>query len=207
MEVTVVVATFGAERWRELAHDRAAPSAREAGATDVVLAHGPTLHEARNDGLAAVETEWACFLDADDELEPGFFDHMAAGCADLRAPSVRYVRPDGTAQMPVMPRVAGHGHECVAECLRDGNWLVIGTVARTALLKAVGGFRSYEWSEDWDLWQRCWLHGASVAPVPRAIYRAHVRFDSRNRAPDQRFRNAVHHLIRRTNLPHLYREA
>src|SRR5690349_878569 len=91
MDVTVCVATYGDDEWKELAVERAIPSAARL-EVDVVAVHGDTLHGARNDALALVETAWVCFLDADDELEHGYFDRIAAGTADLRAPSVRYVR-------------------------------------------------------------------------------------------------------------------
>jgi hypothetical protein len=140
-----------------------------------------------------------CFLDADDELEPGFFQAIARSTADLRVPSVRYVTPKRTPR-PMMPRVAGHDHhDCSADCLPFGNWMVIGTVAPTRLLLKVGGFRDFDWSEDWDLWVRCWKAGATIDRVEDAVYRAHVRPDSRNRAPDRQVKHAVHQAIARAN--------
>jgi glycosyltransferase involved in cell wall biosynthesis len=159
-----------------------------------VHAHAGTLHDARNQALAMVETEWVIHLDADDELEPGYVDTLAAGAADLRAPSVRYVR-HGRERRPWMPQVSGHSHACEAACLRDGNWLVIGTMARAQLIRDVGGWRDFPWSEDWDVWLRCWLAGATVEAVPAAVYRAHVRPDSRNRAPAREARLAAHQAI------------
>lgn len=197
MDCSVVVGTFGDPSWLDLATERAIPSARALG-VEVIAAHRDTLHDARNFGLACVETEWVCFLDADDELEPGYFDHMARGSCDLRAPSVRYV-DDRTAFRPKMPRVAGHGHDCSADCLTYGNWLVIGTLAPTALVRSVGGFRDFPWSEDWDLWVRCWKAGASIEAIPEAVYRAHVRADSRNRAPSRDAKHEAHQAIARAN--------
>ena len=34
----------------------------------------------------------------------------------------------------------------------------------------VGGFRDWAALEDWDLWVRCWLAGASVAHAPEAVW-------------------------------------
>lgn len=196
--MTVVVATYGEDHWHQLAWERAIPSAQDQG-VQVIHAIGASLHDARNTGLQQVSTPKVCFLDADDELEPGYFDHMARSNADLRAPAVRYVTPKRTPS-PIMPRVAGHEpHDCTAECLAYGNWMVIGTVAPTRLLLGVGGFRDFDWSEDWDLWVRCWQAGATVAPVPDAVYRAHVRPDSRNRAPHRHHRHAVHQAIAEAN--------
>jgi GT2 family glycosyltransferase len=170
----------------ELAERRALKSA-----PDAIHVHGDTLAEARNAGLAQVDTEWVVFLDADDELAPGYMDAMATGFADLRAPSVRYVKGSRT-QDPYVPQVAGHTHACTGECLPEGNWLVIGAAARTDLLRSVGGFREWDCYEDWDLWLRCWLAGATVEAIPSAEYVAHVRPDSRNRFHPMSFRNRVH---------------
>ena len=195
MEVTVVVATFGDPSWATLAHERAIPSVGDA---PFVFEHGRTLHEARNDGLIQVETPWVCFLDADDELEPGYFEAMALGSCELRAPAVRYVSDDRS-RAAYIPKVAGHTHRCEADCLAWGNWMVIGTVAPTRLVRAVGGFRDFSWSEDWDLWVRCWKAGATIEAIPEAIYRAHVRPDSRNRAPERETKHAQHQAIARAN--------
>lgn len=197
LEVTVVVATYGDERWKALARERAIPSAEALG-VPVIHAHADTLHGARNLGLEDVTTEFVCHLDADDELEPGYFDAMAQGSADVRAPKVRYIvrrYPDRL----WMPQVAGHRHACEAACLVYGNWIVVGAVARTDLLRRVGGWRDFPFYEDWDLWLRCHLAGASIEPVPAAVYRAHVRPDSRNRAPDQATKHVVHQAIARAN--------
>lgn len=196
MDVTVIVATFGGPNWFQLAQERALPSAQRFN-VPVIHSHGPNLHEARNSGAAQADTEWLCFLDADDELEDGYFGAMAAASADLRAPLVRYVT-DGVAHPARWPRVWGHEHDCTAECLPYGNFMVIGTLVRRELFLAVGGFRDFDWSEDWDLWVRCVQAGATVECV-NSVYRAHVRQDSRNRAPEQAHKLAQHRAIARAN--------
>ena len=178
----------------DLAAQRAVPSAKRLGVR-VLHSHAETLHDARNAGLADVDTEWVCHVDADDELEAGYFDVMGQANADLRAPSVRYIRRGRSFSAPQMPKVSGHVHDCEAACLRDGNWLLIGTVVRTDLLRRAGGWWDYPWSEDWSVWLRCFLLGATVEAVPQAVYRAHVRPGSRNRAPDRAFKVATHHRI------------
>lgn len=195
MDVTVAVATYGDLSWQRLARSRAIPSAEALG-VPVVYAHESTLHDARNGSLAKVHTEWVIHLDADDELEPGYIDAMATGTADVRAPSVRYVRP-GHARPPRMPRVAGHAHECVAECLPQGNWLVVGAAVRTQLMHRIGGWRDYPVYEDWATWLRCHLIGATFEAIPAAIYRAHVRRGSRNRSGSHQLKMATHRRIER----------
>lgn len=197
MEVTVAVATFGDEWWRTLAHTRAIPSAERLG-VPVVHAHADTLHDARNAALALVDTPWLITLDADDELEPGYVQAMARGVADVRAPSVRYVR--GSALVAArMPRVAGHSHACVADCLTQGNWLVVGACVRTQLVRDVGGWRDFPVYEDWDVWLRCHLAGATIEAIPEAVYRAHVRPDSRNRGQAHAAKLAAHRAIEAAN--------
>lgn len=188
----VVIATYGNDHWPELARHRAAPSVRGQGRA--ILSHGRTLAEARNAGLAEVRSEFCIFLDADDELEQGYVEAMEAGTADLRAPKVRYVR-NGRAHRPYFPQVSGHEHACTAECLEAGNWLIVGSAVRSDLARKVGGFRDEPIYEDWSLFLRCYRAGATVERIPGAIYRAHVRDDSRNRAPAMDFKNDWHHRI------------
>lgn len=197
MDVTVVVGTYGPSEWVDLAKSRAIPSAEALG-VPVIHHHAATLHDARNGGLEQVATEWVCHLDADDELTAGYFDEISKVDGDVRAPSVEYVRA-GRTQAPRMPCVAGHTHRCTQECLTAGNWLVVGAVARTQLLRDVGGWRDFDWSEDWDLWLRCHLHGASISAAPDAVYRAHVRPDSRNRGASKQTRQQAHRAIAAAN--------
>jgi GT2 family glycosyltransferase len=196
--VTVVVATFGELHWETLAQHRAIPSAQRAGADEVLYEHGASLMEARNTLLDRVVTPWVVFLDADDELEPGYIHAMAGASGDVRVPRVRYVRTHARGPA-LMPRVAGHRHTCDASCLAHGNWIVIGACARTDLLRKVGGWREFSWSEDWDLWARCWKAGATILPAPAAVYRAHVRADSRNRGQTREVRLEAHRAIARAN--------
>lgn len=205
MDVTIAIATFGDRSWVELAEQRALPSARQSGApvVQIHLDEGG-IHDARNACLNLVDTKYLIYLDADDELEPGYLDAMATGTADVRAPSVAYVT-NGRRQRPEMPRVVGHTHQCAAGCLTAGNWLVVGSMVRTQLLRGIGGWRDFPWSEDWDVWLRCHLAGASIEPIPRAVYRAHVRPDSRNRGASQAERLATHRAIVEANGLHARR--
>jgi glycosyltransferase involved in cell wall biosynthesis len=204
-DFTICIGTFGGNEWVKLATERAIPSA-EAQGVPVIHRHGETLAQARNEALAMVKSEWVVFLDADDELSPGYVEALGGGTADLRAPAVSYVK-HGRPRRAYVPKVAGHTHECSAECLPDGNFLVIGTAVRAALAREVGGFREFPWSEDWDLWLRCWRAGATIEAIPAAVYIAHVNQQSRNRAPDRAFKDKAHWDIHRANFPELYEEA
>lgn len=197
-EVTICVATYGHDRWRDLAERRALRSARKQPA-DIVGVHFPdcSLAEVRNRALTLVGTEWVVFLDADDELAPGYVEALLAAAGDVRAPAVQYVNGMGVGQVPYVPRVAGHSHACKAECLPLGNWLVIGSLVRAEMVRQVGGFRDWPCIEDWDLWVRCWQAGATPTAVPEAVYRAHVRRDSRNRAARNGLMLETHRAIAR----------
>jgi GT2 family glycosyltransferase len=193
MEVTVAIGTFGDMSWRRLARERAIPSV-EAEGVNWVHVHADSLHQARNASLEEVETEWVIHLDADDELEPGYVKAMGDATADVRAPSVRYVRRNRPRQ-PGMPKVAGHEHDCTSACFPQGNWVAIGAAVRAQLVRDVGGWEDFAVYEDWALWLRCWKAGATFEAVPEAVYRAHVRMDSRNRGREIEFKNRVHHEI------------
>lgn len=193
MDVTVVVGTFGGYEWKRLARERAIPSSP----APVIHCHGETLARARNAALERVETEWAIHLDADDELTPGYVEAMASGVADLRAGSMEQIK--GRRIRRFMPRVYGHRHNCNAECLPEGNYIHIGACVRTDLVREAGGWREYAWSEDWDLWWRCWKAGGSVESIPQAVYRAHFSHESRNHAPSSAFRERVHREIYEAN--------
>lgn len=197
-DFTICAGTFGGNEWVQLATERAIPSA-EAQGCKVIHRHGSTLAQARNEALALVSTEWVVFLDADDELGPGYVEALAAGAADLRAPAVSYVK-NAQPRPPYVPKVAGHTHACSSACLVDGNWLVIGTAVRTALALQVGGFNEWPVYEDWCFFMRCWLAGGTVEALPCAVYLAHWRHESRNRAPDVAVKNRIHREILKANL-------
>lgn len=196
---TVVIGTFGGDEWVRLAESRAVPSARALGCR-VVHAHAGTLHEARNTALDQAATPWVIHLDADDELETGYLAGMdTAAPGDVRAPLVRYMQRGRAVSQPRFPRVAGHTHECTGECLPYGNWIVVGAAVRTDLVRQVGGWRDFVWSEDWDVWLRCHLAGACVTSTRAAVYRAHIRMGSRNRGGTREEHLAAHRAIARAN--------
>lgn len=190
MDVTVVVGTYGDERWPTLARARAIPAAEHQ--APVIHVHLDTLAKARNEGARQAETEWLCFCDADDELTPGYFEAMAKGQADLRGPTVEYVEPNGQTRRILWPSCA----------LDSGNnFLPIGTLIRRKLFLDVGGFCEWPIYEDWCLWQRCWSAGATIEQIPDAIYRAYVAADGRNERLSQAEREHWRAEIMRHNFP------
>lgn len=159
----VVVATFGSMAWRERGQEAAA-SAYATGADQVIVHHGSSLADARNIGLMDIETDYVCFLDADDRLDPLYFTAFRAFVDRdrdlLYQPQVALI--DRPSEPPVTLKVRD---------IRLANSLVIGTVAPTALVKSVGGFdHALPILEDWDLWIRCVMAGAGIRQCPGMIY-------------------------------------
>lgn len=184
LDVTIVMGTFGDRSWSERARALSHRMIAAHPGVATVVCHRDTLAAARNDGARAALTEWLCFLDADDELEPGYFD-VSGGDWDILVPRVRYVGSevrDGSP--PRRVRVAGHGTQhagdCAPDCLGDGNYIVVGAPLRRALFNEVGGFRDLPVYEDYDLWVRCWRAGALIAYTDGQVYRAHVNPRGRN---------------------------
>lgn len=177
----MVVATYGdLAVWGPLrmrALESVARQTREP--KSISLVHGRTLADARNQGAREATGAWLIFLDADDELDPGYIEAMEKVQLELgtrRAllkPSTLGVYPDGsTDDHPVMIE---------ARPLLESNHMVIGTAMRRAEFIAVDGFNEMPILEDWDLFIRLHLAGTVPIEVPDAIYRVGVLPDSRNR--------------------------
>lgn len=173
--VGVVVATYGdVEKWRPLAR-RATDSceAQTRRPDSITWWHGRSMADSRNIGASLSHTDWLIFLDADDTLDERYVEEMLSGTGDLRQPSTLGVYPDGsTDDEPwlIPPK----------RNLLEGNHIVIGAMIRNSLFKEMGGFDDLPILEDWDLWIRCWLVGASITACPGAIYRVGVNDTGRN---------------------------
>lgn len=199
---TICIGTYGSSDWMYLADERAIPSA-EAQGCEVIHRHGSTLAQARNTAVALARTEFVVHLDADDELEPGFIEALDAGRGDVRVPRVSCYR-DGQPItrgifMPYVNRDHRGEHQCTGDCLRYGNWILVGAGVRRSLVQEVGGWREWDCYEDFDLWQRCWLAGAEIVATPDALYRQHLRHGSRNHSLPRERMDEVHEEIERAN--------
>jgi glycosyltransferase involved in cell wall biosynthesis len=182
MNVSVLIATYGSEEWKDLAWSRAYPSAIEQ-TEDVASFHDPdgTIASVRNEMARTASGDWLLFLDADDELAPGYLDAMRAsyeqegtdGVPLLLTPAVSYIRK----QKPERPKFWPGN----LETFRTGNWLVIGTLVRRDFFWEVGGFKDFAHGlEDWNFWARCIRAGAKVRKVPQAVYLAHWNDESKH---------------------------
>lgn len=188
MNVSILICSHGDEKWQRLAGSRAAPSARGQCAGEVLEMYDrqATLAEIRNLAGDVAENDWLCFLDADDELAPGFLAAATAPLLDpatwdgvpagerprlLLAPAIEYVHAGVRRGRPAIPNKGRWP---------DLNECVIGTLVSRDLFLEVGGFRDLPSLEDYDLWLRCVRAGARIVHVPDAIYLVHVSPRSRN---------------------------
>lgn len=166
--VTIIVGTFGDEAWMARGIATAGRIILEHETRNDVPVrayHGRTLAEARNAAAYEADPGWLCFLDADDDLEPGYLDALLAGSGDLRAPAFRL------------------GYELVDLTGRDIDTInpcVIGTLIRRDLFIDAGGFWHERAWEDWSLFRRAWLLGARIVHHPDAVYHASTEAGSRN---------------------------
>lgn len=165
--VTLIVATYGSDEWREL-------GMRTASAHGATHYHGVTLHGARNRAAEDADTEWLIYLDADDTLASGYLAAMMAATGDLRAPRLELHYPDRVE----VPDLASRDIERTNPCC-------IGTAIRRAVLLGCGGFPDLPGWEDWWLFLRATRRGATITHVPGATYRQQMRPGSRNQmVPD-----------------------
>ena len=170
--ISVVIATYGEWHWDILAQERAVPSVLEQGADQLVWKHYEHASRATslNCGADDATSNWLIFLDADDELAPGYVGAMRRaleqstdGNQSLFTPAVQQIRKGRPGQPFFFP-----------ECdFRTGNWLIIGTMISKTLFDEIGGFREHPHGlEDWNLWARAVRAGAKITKVPDAVYRA-----------------------------------
>lgn len=165
--ISIVIATHGDfEKWDRFAQRAVKSAATES--DDVIRVHGKTLASSRNEGASKAKHDRIVFLDADDELTPGFSD-LVVEKEDVLQPKTIYVSPEGE---------PGPAHWLEPrERLLDGNHIIVGApVSRDAFMDS-GGFDEYPIFEDWALWLKMKNAGATFGRTS-ATYRIHVRNDS-----------------------------
>lgn len=170
MRATILICTYGSGEWAKRGADTAAATHQPG--CDVLAVHDAdaTLAEVRNAAAAEAAGDWLCFLDADDELAPGYIEEMGAAWmrgaifedwSPLLVPSV--LMADDPRAVPAIP----DWHRDIYTL----NCAVIGTLIRKELFLEVGGFGDEPIYEDWALWLRCIAKGTRMVPVPAAVYR------------------------------------
>lgn len=131
---------------------------------------------ARNNGVAASDTEFIVFLDADDELRP---DYLISMDAFIRAnPNYDFYHPNLTVVTPE-GRLAPFSDESDPtsqgfEHLLKGCVIAFGgAVVRADFYRRLEGLRSGIRCEDYDFWLRATAQGGRALYNPEALYVYH----------------------------------
>lgn len=199
--LSVLISSYGHLRWKDLAYNHAYPSTVGQGFHEVLVLHeeNMTLAEVRNANAARATGEYLCYLDADDTLDAGFNQAMEVAISGLKknakvllSPSVKYSNSRNPPS--IWPQMD----------IKDGNWMIIGTVLPRKLFLRVGGFDKYGLYEDWALWGKCMKDGAVPHEVPDAVYLAVASSRSRNRSKPRPEMNYWHQEIGHDNWPDYY---
>ena len=181
MNVSVLVATYGEPSWIDMAETRALPSAQNQGAFEVLYAHQTdgTIASSRNALAEQAAGTHLIYVDADDEISPGYLDAMREAHRNhpdanaLFTPAVQQIRKG----RPGAPIFFDRGIS-----LRQDNWLVVGTLVSRELFMEVGGFCDYPHGfEDFSLWSKCFRAGADIVKVKDAVYRYWVNPQSKHK--------------------------
>lgn len=116
----------------------------------------------RNVLASQAETEWLLPLDDDDTLDPQCVEILLANAADA---DVVYPwthmdgRTDWCPNRLFNPKM-----------LFRRNFIPNTALIRTDMFRMVGGYQNVP-LEDWQLWQRIWLHGGRFKCVPERLWR------------------------------------
>lgn len=130
----------------------------------------------RNRGLHKVTTPWVAFLDDDDEMLP---DHLALLLNHAKATGAHMVYPWFDVPEGFDPFPHAEGRPFRPEQLRDENCIPITVLARTDVLRAVGGFQSKDPSntesacDDWGTWVKLIALGAKIEHLNRRTWLWH----------------------------------
>jgi len=145
----------------------------------------------RNRGIAACKTDYVMILDADDLLEPRYFEEVAK-ILDMD-PSVaiayssyrEFGERERLVTLPPFDRTA-----LLTDCIIMGCSLV-----RRSVLETVGGYDSQQIFEDWELWIRIAGEGWNAKGIQRHYYLYRVH---------EKSKDAAANLMRRTGEDMIY---
>ena len=181
MNVSVLIATYGAPEWKTIA-ERAYLSVLGQEAYEIILHHDDdgTIASSRNAAAEKATGTHLLYVDADDELAPGYVEAMSVAYHQnlmddnaIYTPAVRHVKKG----RPAAPFFFDRGIS-----LRQDNWLVVGTLVSRELFMEVGGFCDYPHGfEDFSLWSKCFRAGADIVKVKDAVYRYWVNPQSKHK--------------------------
>ena len=131
----------------------------------------------RNRALNAVRTEWAAFLDDDDEWRPKHVQ-LLLEAAEQSGADVIYPWFDVISSNAFDPWPGVFGRPFDPDDLRQRNYIPTTVLARTELVRDAGGFEPYgdqteSACDDWGLWRKLLDHGARFHHVPERTWLWH----------------------------------
>jgi glycosyltransferase involved in cell wall biosynthesis len=172
--VAVLICSYGSRQvWNGYAARALSSVALQSrGPDEVIRIHRSSLHAARNEAAEMAKTDWICYLDCDDELEPKYLEACLNATGDIRYPRVRYCT-EGSRQIPNPVTLN-------AKPLTEGNFMVVSSLMRREQFLKVGGFPSCQVYEDWILYLKLTYAGSIPHLVGDAVLRAWQRPDGRN---------------------------
>lgn len=194
MSVAVIVSTYGTDDWLALALNRALPSAQANRPQELIVKHASEGDACgvRNRAAEAARARWLCFLDADDELAPGYLEAMSA-----------FYERKNLLLIPYVQTIDRRGIRSKAKIPNAGQWpntndAVTGTLIERKLFLRLGGFKQEFWPwPDWELWLRAVKAGAARLHVPKAVYVVYDRPGSENKLLTPEQGKALHARVKR----------
>jgi len=142
--------------------------------------------KARNVGVFALDTYWATYLDADDELDSAFVEAMVELVKenpgyDYYSSNAVMVNPDGSHRQ--FRKQARPREILLSEMLRKCVITGAGTLQRVEVFKQNGGFNErIHHAEDYCYWLRTMAEGRTVLAAERVLYYYHVLSDGSNKS-------------------------
>jgi peptidoglycan/xylan/chitin deacetylase (PgdA/CDA1 family)/SAM-dependent methyltransferase len=126
---------------------------------------------ARNAGIAASQSPWLLFLDADDWLLPRALEALlAAADVDARLDGAFGRWSRATPAGEVVPETYSPDRDLFATLARFCPFAIHACLVRRAVVERVGAFEpSLRTCEDWDVWQRVARTGARFASVDEVL--------------------------------------
>lgn len=129
----------------------------------------------RNRILSRTKTEWCAFLDDDDEWMP---HHLSTLIKAANETGADILYPWFEVPVGFDPWPGVFGREFDSEELSTRNYIPVTVLARTDIVKSVGGFEPYgdqkeSACDDWGLWRKLLEAGATFHHVPEHTWYWH----------------------------------
>lgn len=149
--------------------------------TRVTLPENHGLGGALQAGLERCDTEYVARMDADDLSVPDRFELQMAYLRDHPEVDLLggYIAEfDGDLENVLARREVPIDHDEIAAMARFRSPFNHATVVmRTATALAAGNYREVNYMEDWDLWSRMLLDGATAANLPEVLLKVRAGED------------------------------